>query len=41
MYSIFAAVGVKRKRKSIKKQRELNEYWREHKQDEQLKHKDK
>ena len=41
MYSIFAAVGVKRKRKSIKKQRELNEYWKEHKDEEQLKHKEK
>ena len=41
MYSIFAAVGVKRKRKSIRKQRELNEYWKAHKDEEQLKHKDK
>ena len=41
MYSIFAAVGVKRKRKSIKKQRELNEYWKAHKDEEQLKHKEK
>ena len=41
MYSIFAAVGVKRKRKSIKKQRELNEYRKAHKDEEQLKHKEK
>lgn len=41
MYGVFAAIGVKRKRKSIKKQRELNEYWKEHKHEEQLKHKDK
>ncbi len=41
MYSIFAAIGIKRKRKSIKKQRELNEYWKAHKDEEQLKHKDK
>ena len=41
MYSIFAANGVKRKRRSIRKQRELNEYWKEHKHEEQLKHKDK
>ena len=41
MYSIFAAFGVKRKRKNMKKQRELNAYWKEHKAEEQLKHKDK
>ena len=41
MYSIFAAIGVKRKRRSIKKQRELNEYWKEHKYEEQLKGKEK
>ena len=41
MYSIFAAIGVKRNRKSIKKQRELNEYWKQHKDEEQLKHKEK
>ncbi len=41
MYSIFAAIGIKRKRKSIKKQRELNEYWKAHKDEEQLKHKEK
>ena len=41
MYSIFAANGVKNKRRRIRKQRELNEYWKEHKQEEQLKHKDK
>ena len=41
MYSIFAAIGVKRKRKNIRKQRELNAYWKEHKNEEQLKHKDK
>ena len=41
MYSIFAAIGVKRKRRSIKKQRELNEYWKEHKHEEQLKGKEK
>ena len=38
MYSIFAAIGIQRKRRNIKKQRELNEYWKEHKQEEQLKH---
>ena len=41
MYSIFAAIGVKRNRKNIKKQRELNEYWKQHKDEEQLKHKEK
>ena len=41
MYSIFAATGIKRKRKNIRKQRELNEYWKAHKDEEQLKHKDK
>ena len=41
MYSIFAAIGVKRKRRNIRKQRELNAYWKEHKNEEQLKHKDK
>jgi HAE1 family hydrophobic/amphiphilic exporter-1 len=39
MYSIFAAIGVKRKRRNIRKKRELNEYWKEHKDEEQLKHK--
>ena len=38
MYSIFAATGIKRKRKNIRKQRELNEYWKAHKDEEQLKH---
>ena len=41
MYCIFAANGVKNKRRKIRKQRELNEYWKEHKHEEQLKHKDK
>ena len=41
MYSIFAANGIKRKRRNIRKQRELNEYWKEHKHEEQLKHKEK
>ena len=41
MYSIFAAIGVKRKRRNIRKQREFNAYWKEHKAEEQLKHKDK
>ena len=41
MYCIFAATGIKRKRKNIRKQRELNEYWKAHKDEEQLKHKDK
>ena len=41
MYTIFAAIGVKRKRVNIRKQRELNEYWKEHKHEEQLKHKEK
>ncbi len=41
MYGVFAAIGVKRKRKAIRKQRELNKYWKAHKHEEQLKHKDK
>ena len=39
MYGVFAAVGVKRNRKNIKKQRELMAYWKEHKEEEMLKHK--
>ena len=39
MYGVFAAIGVKRKRKNIRKQRELNEYWKLHKDEEQLKKK--
>ncbi len=39
MYGVFAAVGVKNNRRKIRKQRELNEYWKQHKDEEQLKHK--
>ena len=41
MYGVFAATGVKRRRRQLKKQRELNAYWKEHKHEEQLKHKEK
>ncbi|MBR3916899.1 MAG: efflux RND transporter permease subunit, partial [Bacteroidaceae bacterium] len=36
MYCVFGGVGIKRRRKSQKAKRELDEYWREHKNDEQL-----
>ncbi len=39
MYGVFAANGVKRNRKKIRKQRELMAYWKENKDKEQLKHK--
>ena len=39
MYGVFAANGVNRKRKQIRKQRELMAYWKEHKDEEQLKKK--
>ena len=41
MYCVFAGVGVKNRRRSLKKQRELAAYWNEHKHEEQLKHKDR
>jgi HAE1 family hydrophobic/amphiphilic exporter-1 len=37
MFCIFGAVGIKRKRRKMKEQRELNEYWKEHKAEEQFK----
>ena len=36
MYCIFGSNGIKRRRKTIKAQRELEAYWNEHKKDEQL-----
>ncbi|MBR3877034.1 MAG: efflux RND transporter permease subunit [Bacteroidaceae bacterium] len=36
MYCVFGGVGIKRRRKSLKAKRELDEYWKEHKNDEQL-----
>jgi hypothetical protein len=39
MYGVFAANGVVRNRKKIRKQRELMAYWKEHKDEEQLKKK--
>lgn len=36
MFCIFGAVGINRKRKSMKAQRELNAYWKEHAADEQF-----
>ncbi len=34
MFCIFGATGVKRRRRKMRKQRELNAYWREHAQEE-------
>ncbi len=34
MFCIFGANGVKNKRRKLRKQRELNEYWKEHKNEE-------
>ncbi len=41
MYGIFAGVGINRKRRATKKKRELQAYWNENKDKEQLKGKDK
>ncbi len=41
MYGIFASFGIQNKRRAIKKQRELQAYWNENKEVEQLKGKDK
>ncbi len=41
MYCVFAGVGIKNRRRNLKKQRELAAYWSEHKHEEQLKHKDR
>ena len=41
MYGIFAGVGINRKRSATKKKRELQAYWKENKDKEQLKGKDK
>ena len=41
MYGIFAGVGINRRRRSIKKTRELQAYWEKNKDKEQLKGKDK
>ena len=37
MFCIFGAVGIKRQRRKLKEQRELNAYWREHAAEEQFK----
>jgi HAE1 family hydrophobic/amphiphilic exporter-1 len=36
MFCIFGSVGIWRKRRSLRADRELNEYWKEHKAEEQL-----
>ncbi|MCF0209402.1 MAG: efflux RND transporter permease subunit, partial [Bacteroidaceae bacterium] len=36
MFCIFGGVGIKKKRKALKEQRELDAYWKEHKSEEQL-----
>ena len=36
MYCIFGSTGIKRKRKKLRKQRELEQYWKEHKSEEML-----
>lgn len=36
MFCIFGAVGIKRKRKALKEQRELDAYWAEHSKEEQF-----
>ncbi len=36
MYCIFGSTGIKRKRKKLRKQRELDQYWKEHKSEEML-----
>ena len=41
MYGIFAGVGIQNKRRAIKKRRELQAYWNENKDKEQLKGKDR
>ena len=37
MFCIFGEVGVKRQRRKLKEQRELDAYWKEHKDEEQFK----
>jgi HAE1 family hydrophobic/amphiphilic exporter-1 len=36
MYCVFGKNGIKRQRKKLKKQRELELYWKEHKNQEKL-----
>jgi HAE1 family hydrophobic/amphiphilic exporter-1 len=36
MFCVFGGTGIKRRRKSNKAKRELEAYWNEHKNDEQL-----
>ena len=36
MFCIFGAVGIKRQRRKLKEQRELEAYWKEHAAEEQL-----
>jgi len=38
MFCVFGAVGIKRQRRKLKEQRELNEYWKEHAAEEQMSH---
>ena len=38
MYCIFGSNGIKRRRKKLRKQRELEAYWKEHKSEEMLIH---
>ncbi|MBQ5895395.1 MAG: efflux RND transporter permease subunit [Bacteroidaceae bacterium] len=38
MYCVFGKNGIKRRRKKLRKQRELDKYWKEHKEEEMLIH---
>ncbi len=40
MYCLFAGNGIKVRRRNLKKKRELDAYWKEHKNEEQLKHRE-
>ncbi len=40
MFCIFGAVGIKRQRRKLREERELDEYWHEHSAEEQLIHHD-
>ncbi len=41
MYCIFGGIGIRRERRKMRKQRQLDAYWAEHKSEEQLVHKNK
>ena len=38
MYCLFGSAGIKRRRKKLRKQRKLEQYWKEHKSEEMLIH---